>query len=301
MFFAIFGDLGIGAATGRFKACGFGVIGAVLGAFCFTSESIAQTAGHIPDPILAPVTRPNAMQTGTDAKGWHGVGKLLLGERGFCTAVLIEPHLVLTAAHCLYDSETSARTPDSLLIFQAGWRNGRAEAYRGVRRALAHPDYLYTGEDELERVSYDLALIELDRPIQLPQLRPYLIGQRPDTGHRVSVVSYAQGRAETASIEEDCAVLMGEPSAMVLSCDIDFGSSGAPVFVQGEQGPRLVSVISAKADYQGRKVALAAPLELRLVQLREALSAVTPVRRRAAGVKVISSEGALGGASFTRP
>ena len=124
----------------------------------------------------------HGLRTADEVKGWQAVGKLMLGDRGFCTAALIGPRLVVTAAHCLYDKDTGARVPDALITFQAGWRSGRAEAYRGVRRSVAHPDYLYSGEDELERVGFDLALLELDQPIQLPHLVPFVTAGRPMTG-----------------------------------------------------------------------------------------------------------------------
>ena len=246
-----------------------------------------------------------ALQTGDAAKGWQGVGKLVLGERGFCTAALIEPQLVLTAAHCLYDRETGARVPDDLITFRAGWRNGRAEAYRGVRRSVAHPDYVYAGEDRLERVGHDLALLELDQPILLPQLLPFATGAVPAEGAAVSVVSYAMDRSEAPTIERDCAVLAAGSGALVLSCDIDFGSSGAPVFALRDGAAQVVSVISAKAEYGGRKVALAVPVDRGLSVLRAELAAGSEAHRSTSGVRVISGgdAGAAsgGGAKFISP
>ena len=200
------------------------------------------------------------LDTADQAKGWNAVGRIDLGQRGFCTGVLIAPDLVLTAAHCLFDKETGVRVDPSQIKFLAGLRNGRAAAYRGVKHAIAHPEYVYGGEQKLGRVAFDLALIELDQPIRLPSIRPFETDDRPEEGDEVGVVSYAQDRAEAPSLQELCHVLARQPGLLVLSCNVDFGSSGAPIFSIRDGVARVVSVVSAKADYEGRKVALGTPL-----------------------------------------
>jgi len=240
------------------------------------------------------------MQTADDSRGWNAVGKLIIGETGFCTGALIEPQLVLTAAHCLYDKTTGVRVAAEDIQFFAGWRNGRAVAYRDVSLVVAHPDYRFQLQETLEQVTADLALVELSQPIRLPSLIPFETDASPVAGDLVSVVSYAQGRAEVPSIQEVCEVLAGRPETLVLSCSVDFGSSGAPVFSVVDGVARVVSVISAKAEVNGRKVSLAVPLAAPLAVLRETLATTRKTRPGMSGVRVLSGEPGTG-AKFIKP
>jgi len=75
------------------------------------------------------------LMTGDDSRGWEGVGRINIAGTGLCTGALIADNLVLTAGHCLYNKVTGARYAPEDFEFLAGWRNGRATAYRSVRRA----------------------------------------------------------------------------------------------------------------------------------------------------------------------
>ena len=96
-------------------------------------------------------------------------------------------------------------------------------------------------------------------------------------------------------------VLAGERQALILTCNVDFGSSGAPVFSFRDGVAKVVSVISAKAEVDGRKVAIAVPLAEPLPALRAALE--DSKVGSAGGVKAVSvlSGGNGSGAKFVKP
>jgi len=263
------------------------IAGALLS--CLAFASVAQES-----PL-------RALQTGDDTRGWEAVGRINMGERGFCTGAMIAVDLVLTAAHCLFDKETGARVAAGDIEFLAGWRNGRAIAYRGVRHAVAHPDYVYAGMDTLERVAFDIAVLQLDQPIRLPSVRPFAVDARPQTGDEVRVVSYAQDRAEAPSLEEVCLVLGREPGVLVLSCSVDFGSSGAPIFVVRDGVAKVVSVVSAKAEVKGQDVALGTSLVEPMVALRAELAAEAGQSSSSRPRVLMLSGGGGGGAKFVKP
>lgn len=278
--------------------------GAIFGVFdllrwlALTVFGLLLTSGAV-----AQDARLKRLNNGDDAKAWEAVGRLDIDGKGFCTGTLIAPKLVLTAAHCMYDSDMGERIDKGHIEFLAGWRNGRAGAYRDVARVVVHPEYVYAENLSSERVRNDLALLELEMPIRNTSIKPFKTAARPRTGDRVGVVSYALERAEAPSLQEVCSVLARQGGILVTSCSVDFGSSGAPIFIIEDGEAQIVSVVSAKAEVDGKEVSLGTALGQPLAELQAELVAGRSIylgakpgeRRIGAGVR------SGGGAKFVSP
>lgn len=243
-------------------------------------------------PVVAQEAPLQAMETTEDGREWQAVGRLNLAGQAFCTGALIEADLVLTAAHCLFDRDTGLPIPADKIEFLAGWRNGRAAAYRQVRRAVVHPEYDYRSARDTNRVRNDVALLQLQRPIRNTTVVPFATDVRPSQGDKIGVVSYAHDRSEAPALQDTCEVVARQKGVLVMSCDVDFGSSGAPVFSFAHDDPRIVSVVSAKAEAMGAPVslgtALEGPLQVLRVELANDRRRVVVGTRNTTGAKFIT-------------
>ncbi len=259
--------------------------------------------------FLAP-GQPGAADTGLDrltlrseTLGWEAVGRVDIGkDGGFCTGVLVATDLVLTAAHCLYDR--GRRIDPQVMIFRAGLRDGKAVAEVPVRRAVIAAGYDPRDRDGYNQLLNDVALLQLHQTIPAGLAAPFSAGRRIGQGDAVSVVSYARGREAALSWQRRCRVTQKGPGALALSCDVDFGSSGAPVFDTSGGRARIVSIVSRGRRSDGGHVVygmdIAGPLARLKADMRDGLRVfpkeVVQSKRIAPGTRNTS-----GGARFVRP
>ncbi len=236
-------------------------------------------------------SRLRKLLTADEARDWQAVGRLNIGRASFCTGALVAPDLVLTAAHCLFDPVTGRMVPSSEVDFLAGWRNGRAVAYRKARRFVVSKSYDFNQRIVLQRVANDVALIELDRPIRDSSIMPFKSSATTRVGADVKVVSYAKDRSEVPSIEEPCNILDADARTLVLSCTVNFGASGSPIFVVDHGEPRIASVVSAMAKWRDQDVSLGVSLGDPLDDLIEEMHETSAVfRSRKPGVMSLQEQ-----------
>lgn len=241
------------------------------------------------------------LDTLQDSQGWEAVGRLDVIDKGFCTAALISDKLLLTAAHCVYDDNNELISADEFK-FQAGLKNGRAEATRGIARLVAHPDYDPTGESgRVTNVAKDIAVLELDQPIRRTRIQPFPVAQRPLAGDEVAIVSYGKDRSEAPSLQKACTVLGHQNGALVMNCEAEFGSSGSPVFQLQSGRAEIVSVMSAIAQAGGKEVTLGTSLQEPLQELLAQFANVGPAQSGGSQRLISLGDRNTTGAKFVRP
>ena len=216
------------------------------------------------------------MASASEARHWRAVGRLDSGV-SFCSATLVAPDLVLTAAHCGFHPETSELIDPEDFTFLAGLSHGRVEAVRQVRRATVMPGYIHERGPEIEMIGRDLALLQLRQPIPLASITPIAAAEGRARDGAVTVVSYGRDREAFASIEEGCEILARQDSVRSLSCEVVNGASGSPILRVNQGRAEVIAVMSAAGNVDGEDISLAVMLDGQLDTLIEQVRAAGPV------------------------
>ncbi len=221
----------------------------------------------------AAAAEPNSgldeLTTREDLRGFEPVGRVDVENGGFCTGALIAADLVLTAAHCVLERDGTP-VDAARITFRAGLSHGISLAEVPVARTIADPAYRNVNPAPIEMVERDVALLQLANPIPSSVISPFAVA-RPGTGDEVSLVSYAEGREEALSWQRVCKVMGREGRLIAFDCDVTFGSSGAPVLDRSGYRAKIVSIISAGGEMDGKTIAFGMELPGRVDQLKAAL------------------------------
>lgn len=171
-----------------------------------------------PAPLLAP----------------HAV--MVLGSKGsFCSAIVLNPQVLLTAAHCVSGS------PD----YRVHWREKDGQPVLREAAAIAiHPGFAKNAARDRKR-SIDLAMIRLAEPLP-PQFKPVVLSDLvPRTGDRLTVAGYGLAT-------ENDPVTGGTLRAATLSTIEPYGPSSILVWLSDPAtGPKAAGAGACTGDSGG--------------------------------------------------
>lgn len=176
-----------------------------------------------------------------------------VGE-GTCSAALIAPDLIATAAHC----GKSAKG----LVFRPGGKIG-LPAFE-VTDVLRHPLYDDENDPLLWKFRFDMAVFRLGRPVPPDIAKPFSLGDDATLGEDLFLISWV---ATPQPRQRKCRVRTGYRGLVTLGCSVSGGESGAPVVRMTESGPKLVAIVSSRATLGVQPVAQASNVRLRLPPL----------------------------------
>ncbi|MEX0284582.1 MAG: serine protease [Paracoccaceae bacterium] len=208
-----------------------------------TRTAIAALLITLLSPLPAQADAQLPLLSAEAHESWTAIGRLNRAghrSRAMCSATLIAPDQVLTAAHCLWGGNgRPARLED--LTFTAGWFRGEARAVAGVTQADMHPRALRDGALDPR---YDLAVLTLDRTLDIP---PLPLAGKGAPQQPYAIVAYEASRPHALGGRFDCSAGFPSLSYIQTICPVERGASGGPVLGQVAGEWQILGVVSARA------------------------------------------------------
>jgi len=213
-----------------------------------------------PPSDLATEQRP--IVGGSLESGWEGVGALTLtlpwyGYQGsFCTATLIAPQWVLTAAHCLTEHDGISLQPQNVRFF-VGTDARRAQGGGPVNGTLhqvqsfhLHPQY------NNATLAHDIALVRLSQPLNGVPTYATNASNLNAVGQSAFYVGFgategvnSTGSGQKRSVSTPISwIYQDSYTSNFNGTGTCFGDSGGPGFLQFSGTWRIVGVNSAGVD-----------------------------------------------------
>ncbi|MAZ02006.1 MAG: hypothetical protein CMN56_02600 [Sneathiella sp.] len=246
----------------EFRNNGALALAMLLGALSFQPADLQadERDVNVPEPgkplkalkILGIKGDDNRVRVDITSQPWQMVGRLN-HSGSHCTAVLVGPEIILTAAHCFWDKRRNKWSVPSAYHFVLGYDKGEIAAHSKVKSFVVAGDNAFVKKQSRPALVNDWALARLEKPLgksygfaELARVNPRDLDKFMTAGATVMQGGYSRDVAHVLTADTSCQineVQSGKSgSILVHQCDATKGDSGSPLFLRAGKSFALLGI-----------------------------------------------------------